>query len=364
MQTIHIQQWDEQQFYNAREQWQTLLDNSSADPLFLSWEWQSNWWRIFSEAETMQLRLMTASDNSGKLIGIAPLYITTVITKKLIKTSRLQFIGNCWRGKATMPTELLSFITDKAQTEKVTLALLKHISKSKEWHELILPSLNTQCETYQLLSTHNSFKKYYLREAEKYNSYFLNTQGLFSDYTSKLGKNTRLKLLNRRSLLEKQGKITFQRMLSENIDELFSTLNNLHEKRWGKSIFNKQRLQFNLSVAKQLAEKNCLNFSLILLNNKPISVQYNYVIKKHNYNIQAGFDEGLHKKISLGYLHFGYEIEATFNQKDGIYDFLAGEGKNTQYKERLTDTSLQMIDLQVIRKPSLKLLYKLFDLIK
>ena len=150
-------------------------------------------------------------------------------------------------------------------------------------------------------------------------------------------------------------------MLSDNIDDKIDLLNNLHSKRWIKPVFNGDRLLFNSSVAKLMAKKNCLNFSILSVNNEPVSIQYNYVVNQHNYNIQAGFDEEFHKKISLGYLHFGYEIEACFHEQTNVYDFLAGEVKNTQYKERLTNSYLSMVDLQIIRNPILKTLYKSYD---
>ncbi len=82
-------------------------------------------------------------------------------------------------------------------------------------------------------------------------SYYLNIKGQFQDYTKNLGKNTRLKLLNRRKNLQQIGEVTYKRMLAGNIDEQFALLNQLHKKRWGKAIFANKRLEFNKTVAKR-----------------------------------------------------------------------------------------------------------------
>ncbi len=361
MEDIHVQQWDEEKFFSSRNEWNDLIDRSSADPLFLSWEWQSSWWHFFSD-EKMKLRLYVATTSDGQLVGIAPLYSTKLSLKNVIKTTRLQLIGHFWRGKSTMPGELLSLIIDSSNSKNIIQAICTHIHSLKYWDELVIPFLNNQSETYQLLSDENLLPGCYLRHAEQYKSYYLNIKGQFQDYTKNLGKNTRLKLLNRRKNLQQIGEVTYKRMLAGNIDEQFALLNQLHKKRWGKTIFENKRLEFNKTVANLMAEKNNLNFSVIALNDQPISIQYNYVINQHNYNIQAGFEENLHNKISLGYLHFGYEIEASFTEHYTAYDFLSGEGKNTQYKERLTNDYLQMVDLQIIRKPLLKILYKSYSL--
>ena len=369
MANVHVQLWDEERFFRSRKEWNELLKNSNSDQLFLSWEWQSTWWKVFSkpegaDPERMELRLYVATTTDGTLLGIAPLYITTVYTKNIIKTKRLQFIGNCWRGKSTMLTELLDFIAISTQSKNVVRALYSHIYSIKDWDEFVIPFLDMQSETYQLLSAENLLPRCYLRHAEEYKSYYLNIKGPFQDYTKKLGKNTRLKFINRRKMFQELGDTSCKRMLTENINENFNLLNRLHSKRWGKPIFYGKRLEFNQSVAGLLAERNCLNFSVLSLNHEPVSIQYNFVINKHNYNIQAGFDEAFHKKISLGYLHFGYEIDASFTEQYTVYDFLAGEGKNTQYKERLTNDYLQMVDLQIVRKPLLRIFYKLYRLFR
>lgn len=363
MENINIQLWDKEKFFRSRDEWNDLLQRSSADPLFLSWEWQSSWWRFFSDAESMELKLFVATDSQGKILGIAPLYTTNIITKRIIKSTRLQFIGNCWRGKPTMPTELLEFIVDNTQSKEVISTLLTHIYSLNIWDEFVIPYLKLNSETCRILITENLLPQCYFRHAEKYDSYYLSIGDEFENYINGLGKNTRLKLFNRRKLLDKMGAVTLNRMISTHIEENFTLLNELHYKRWKKLAFNNQRLDFNISVASLMAEKNCLNFSVLSLNDEPVSIQYNFLINKHNYNIQAGFDENFHKKISLGYLHFGYEIEASFRQNDSTYDFLAGEGKNTQYKKRLTETCQQLTDLHIIRKPALIVLYKFYNFV-
>lgn len=363
MEKIHIQQWDEEKFFNARKEWNDLLDRSDSDPLFLSWEWQVSWWQTFADTSQMQLTLLAAVSEDGILVGLAPLYRSTLKIKKLITSRRLQFIGNCWRERSTMPTELLDFIVDRENNNDVLRTIYAYLNERKDWDEIIFPYLNLQSKNYQLLTKEFPLKSCHYRHAERYSSFYLCTDGDFKRYSNSLGKNTRLKLINRRKKFETLGEISFERMVSGNIDENFKLLNSLHEKRWGRPAFENKRLEFNRKVAALMSEKNGLNFSVLSLDSTPVSIQYNYVINNHNYNIQAGFDESLHKKISLGYLHFGYEIEASFEQGYEAYDFLAGEGKNTPYKERLTDSYISMTDLQVIRKPVIKLLYKTYALI-
>ncbi len=361
MSKIVVQTWDEKKFESCRDEWTNLLENSYSDQLFMSWEWLFNWWKVFAIADQMQLRICAATDENNTLLGIAPLYLSTAYTKKFIRTRRLQFIGNCWRGRATMPTELLDFIVTREKSNQVICAIFEHLQISSEWDELILTNLRKDSQTYKIAIRNQSLPGCYLRRAEEYDSYFLDTNGEFENYLRSLGKSTRLSLFNRRKILEATGQVTFRSLTGNDKDELFDLLNDLHHMRWGKPVFLGDRLKFNTALATQLADRSVLRFSVLYVDSTPISVQYNYNINNHVYNIQAGFNPSFHKKLALGYLHFGYEIEQAFNNGTYAYDFLAGEGKNTPYKQRLTDTTLAIVDLQVVRKQLLQLLLRTYD---
>lgn len=361
MTDIKIYLWDEGQFNGSQKDWAKLLERSNSDRLFMSWEWLSTWWNVFSDSKSMQLRIYVALSGSGELIGIAPFYLSMVRTKKFLKTKRLQFIGNCWRGKLTMRTELQDFIVDNNYAVEVIEAFYRHINSLQGWDEVVFSDMPKNSETYRLLVNKKPLKNAYYRHAEEFNSYYLKLSDNFESFCSSLGKNTRLKLFNRRKLLETLGEVEFLDITDGDVNTSFSLLNSLHKQRWGKPVFEGERLEFNRTVAELMKLKNGLLFSIILLDKKPVSIQFNYVINNREYNIQAGFDERFHKKISLGYLHFGYEIECAFNKNLKVYDFLAGEGKNTQYKERLTSSTKNIVCMQVVRNTFLKTLYRLYD---
>jgi len=364
MPNIKVLEWNEKQFAQSRSQWNSLLKNSQADPLFLSWEWQYTWWTVFANPDTMQLKLFVAIDENDNLLGIAPFYMSRIRIKKYLSVNRMQFIGNIWRGPATMRTELLSFITSESCAQEISLSFLHYINAQSDWDEVVFVDLPVKSVTFQTLSDKKTIANSYYRIAEKNDSFYLGLENTFQDYIQALGKNTRLKLFNRRKMLEEAGITRFERNTPANIEKEFELLNDFHIKRWGRPAFEGKRLEFNINVSRLMAEKESLLFSTIYVDNEPVSIQYNFACHGHEYNIQAGFLESFHKKLALGYLHFGYEIEAAYTNKLSIYDFLAGEGKNTQYKSSLTDTKIELVDLQVVRKKQAKLLYRLYDLYK
>jgi len=363
-QTIRLHLWSEQDFASAEQAWSALLSRSAADPLFMSWQWLHTWWQHFADKSVCQLRIIAAYDSHNHLVGIAPLYLKSAYTKKLVKTERLQFIGSDWYNKKVMRSELLQFVVDQADAINITQHLLAEIDRWQDWSELILSDLITGSTTEQQLMEISQKDTCYVRPVEQFNSYVIDTSGDLSQYQQTLSKSVRRKLFRQRARLRQLGAVEFVPQVDIDFDDLFFTLNRLHTIRWQKSAFRELKLAFNLQIARQFAAHNQLKFSAVLLNGKPVSVQYNFLLNQQEYNIQAGFDEKLNKRISLGYLHFGYAIEAAFFSDTRVYNLLAGPGKHCQFKKFLTNHSTLCSHTQIVRGNLPQAFFKTYDKFK
>jgi hypothetical protein len=360
---IEIFIWDEATFYSARDDWEDLLGRSSADPLFMSWAWMSSWWQVFS-TDSMELKVVVVKERvSNRLIALAPLYLTKVLIKHIINVKRLQFIGNCWHGRPTMRTELLEVIIDNRFIDELWPVLWDFVDTKIQWDEFVCQDMPKESSSYKCLieSTQSPKYKYLLRTVDQYKNYFLSLGDDFSSYLNKLGAGTRRRLYNRRKTLDSCCNIRFAEHNDSDCNGAFDSLNQLHGLRWHKPAFNDDTLLFNKELAKTLARGKAVRFSYIFCNEEVISIQYNYLINDRKYNIQAGFKPDFLKKVSLGYLHFGFEIEQCYQDSLEKYYFLAGDGKNTNYKEQLTSDSFEIVDIIIVKKITLKVLYKMYD---
>ncbi|MFT6835928.1 MAG: hypothetical protein ACJA0H_001968, partial [Francisellaceae bacterium] len=81
--------WDEELFFTSRAQWSDLIVRSTANPLFMSWEWMTTWWSIFSDS-SMQLKVVVILGKDDELLAIAPMYLSEVYIKSFLKVGRLQ----------------------------------------------------------------------------------------------------------------------------------------------------------------------------------------------------------------------------------------------------------------------------------
>ena len=59
-------------FWALKPEWNDLVRRSSSDTLFLTWEWQSTWWKHLGEGSLLLLGFRHGDD--GRLAGIAPLF--------------------------------------------------------------------------------------------------------------------------------------------------------------------------------------------------------------------------------------------------------------------------------------------------
>ena len=113
------------EFQCCKEEWQTLLKRSNADPLFMSWHWQFAWWQTWGELLGLDLKVFKFW-HDDVLIGIIPMCLDKQSSFPGIKRPRLQFIGNRWRTTPTVRTEYVGPIFD-ADYEQNFDTVWKHI---------------------------------------------------------------------------------------------------------------------------------------------------------------------------------------------------------------------------------------------
>jgi len=74
MENISIDKPSEGQFVNMREEWNSLLEKSVTNEVFLLWKWIYSWWDVFKDG-SRELYLLRGKNAMGETIGIAPFYL-------------------------------------------------------------------------------------------------------------------------------------------------------------------------------------------------------------------------------------------------------------------------------------------------
>ncbi|NMT63779.1 GNAT family N-acetyltransferase [Marinobacter orientalis] len=308
----------------------------------------------------MELVLLGVFDPQDELVGIGPFCRRVLVTPAGIRVARLYMIGNAWRLAPTVRTEYCGIIARRGCVHLVREALVSAL-EYLEWDELIF----TDVPTDQLANLQSGgFREqqgYRIIRRANDTGIRIDTSGYFDDWLAGLGKNTRLKAYNRRAYLQKEGELAFLDHDQCRDGDFFERLNAFHMTRWGKPAFDREALRFHRLLLERLhlcGGKPAM--SLILYNQRCVSVLYDLVVRGCRYNLQAGYEEDFDAKVSLGYLHLGYAIESAFNHRiTSAYDLLAGTGKKQFYKSHFHGEPVHFSTFQVVRSPLLKALYRI-----
>lgn len=355
---------EQNDFFSLRKNWTHLLKKSCADDLFCSWEWQYSWWDTWGEKLNLDLYLVEVK-KEGELFAILPLFLDTYCPAPTMQVRRLQFIGNHWRSTNTVRSEYLGPIIENENKKYLIEIVTRWILNDKSWDELLICDQRQQSgaslEFGRALSSGGCRKKKWNKDF----SYQVNTSIGFHEYLKAIGRNTRLKLYNRRKLVVEDG--VDHKKFSCNSDFLnfFDVLNSFHVKRWGKVCFDSDSVRFHQKLLHYIENVEChLSADLSCLENESgiVSVLYNIKSFSRMNNIQSGYLEQYDKRVSLGTLHLGYAIEQCCNDTAvDSFDLLAGYGKNSNYKASLTRNEVVVQTISYVRSPVYKTLLACYD---
>lgn len=235
-----------------------------------------------------------------------------------------------------------------------------------DWHQAYFRGvLDNSFEVY-LLQAFCRKNGYQLLRRDEMVAYGVDTSdSCYETYLTNLSKSTRDRVSVGRRRLEKIGHLSKDNLWPD-IDGFLSIINAFHISRWGVGCFVDKKQMF----IKRLLEEICsdegeIDLSVLQLDGVPISSVLDVTYKGRTYNIQSGFSEKSFGRVSLGMIHFGFQIENAFlNPLVKYYDFMAGNGKNGNYKSSIADSKVSMGDYYVVRSAGLKLAYRLNDALK
>ncbi|WP_375177129.1 GNAT family N-acetyltransferase [Marinobacter mobilis] len=323
--------------------------------LFQSKAWQDAWWNVWGNTPGFQRISEGKAGSSGVYLDCYRLF-------RCLPVRCFQFVGTNYRRLSTPRTEYNTFCPDPRSHQERELAISEMLDV-EAWGEAVFRDVREDAPDLQVMEKLAAGRGWLVRSVSTDRAYAIDTRGRFEDYLANLGRNTRLKLFNRRKLLAEGGSIELQNAWPNRVDEFFELLNRFHRQRWGGDCFNGHSLRFHKQFLRQVGEEGgAPDLSLLTCNGQVISVLYNVCYKGNVYNLQSGYIEDFHRKIALGTLHLGYSIESAF-RNPGVYgfDMLAGTGKNDNYKVRLATLSVGLQSIMLVRSPLLKALYRLKD---
>jgi CelD/BcsL family acetyltransferase involved in cellulose biosynthesis len=358
---LTTRRWSVEEWLGSESACDQLLARSRADALFLSWRWLTLWWQHYAGNLGLTAEIL-AFYRGDALVGLAPLYHTSVVRGGLVRARSVQFIGLSWRDPAALISEYLDVIAAPEDVEMVRKECLRALLDRPAWTELVIGFTAAGEPWRDVFSRLAPARGHYVRETDRSVSYHADLSDGFSAYLGRLGQSTRRSVWNlRRRLVEEYGEVRLELVTQEDIDSAFGDLNRLHELRWNRPAFPPERLEFHQSFAASLAAGGELVMTRLRVAGKVVSVLYDIRKGTRQYNMKMGFDPAFTTRLSLGLVHFGYAMEAAAERGVALYDFLAGPGQKFDFKRNLGQIRRELSCVQILRGWRLPALYRWRD---
>ena len=317
--------------------------------IFNSHLWLKTWLSTY-EQKNWQLKIY-AVYHKEKLVSLAPFYIQK--NTKWSQPTILYPLGQGEPEKSEIASEYSDLYITKGYEEGVIQLLVKKLEELNidqiQWRASLKSShinrLLKAAFSYQTEVTHSR--------------YFIERPTWSLD---NLSKNTRSRYKRSINQLNKIN-ASFKWVDKNDYDTFFQILAQLHQTRWlnkGKAgVFSEHDFKkFHKNY--RHANPNNIRISAIILNSKPIAINYYLADKSTLYFYQCGWDETNYANYSLGMALHLWSIQHCSHQ---YYDFMMGK-KQDSYKAKFGTEQQPMHNITITFSPIKLMIYRALKKIK
>ncbi len=325
MENISIEKISDVQFVNMREEWNSLLEKSVTNEIFLLWEWMYSWWDVFKNG-SRELYILRGKNSSGEMIGIAPFYLQKRTLFGIIKRNIMRFCSSL----ETYPDHL-DIIVTKEYEELFSEAILRYlIQNDKDWDLIKLDGVheNAIIKKYST-STRPKMKGLFITFVPNATCPYLIIDKSFEDYLKSFSPKKRQTLLRKRRILMNREEAVFKTVqCDEEPEEYIQKLFALHDERakqkgikttfCGEDIY-----KFHNKAIHYLLKDGKAVLAFLQKESNPLVSYYCIKHNKKYYYYQAGLSHEGEKK-SAGTVLFSLILENAFEERYKEFDFLRG----------------------------------------
>jgi CelD/BcsL family acetyltransferase involved in cellulose biosynthesis len=308
-------------FEGLRGEWSELLEDSSSNCFFLTWEWLHTWWKHLAGDRRLSILAVRCGDT---LVAIAPLVRRPSALGGLLPFGSLEFMGS-----GSVGSDYLDVIVRRGREEEALEALATYLASTRTMLEL--RQLRRGATFSLKLASRLAHQSWTMSEARTGQCAFIDVSSHSWDaYLATLGPSHRANL--RRGLRKAAGayKLEFVKVQSEaERNHALATLLVLHDRRWrnrgGSNAFNTPALRaFHEEVSQHALRRGWLRLFLLVLDGTPAAALYGFRYGPTFYYYQSGFDPAF-APLSVGSLAVGLSIRSATDEGADEFDLLHGD---------------------------------------
>jgi CelD/BcsL family acetyltransferase involved in cellulose biosynthesis len=318
-------------------QWDKLLTCSSTNTPFLTWQWQKLWWSSWHH--NRHLRIITVSEESGKLFGLAPLYAEKKEDKQV-----LMLLGS------TDVCDYLDCIVGQGEEERFYRALLSHlVSSSEKPVTLHFNSLQDHSAAISCFAADAHREGYPVEVNREDTAPALALPCTVTSYLNTLTKKDRHEIRRKKRRAEKEGTVTFHKLVHPSqVMEIFPRFIDLFRKTapHKDAFLTPEREQFFLSVAEEFSRRAWLELFVLSFDKKEVAYLLSFHYNDTLYLYNAAYDPD-YSSISPGIVAITYCLEDTISRGIKCFDFLRGD-ETYKYRFGARDNHLYRLTVHLL----------------
>jgi CelD/BcsL family acetyltransferase involved in cellulose biosynthesis len=330
-------------FWALKPEWNDLVHRSRQDTVFLTWEWQSTWWKHLGEGSLLLLGFRAEKD--GRLVGIAPLFHTQTDDRQPV----LHQIG------CRDVSDYLDLIVEQGQEDAVYQALLGYLQEeAPAWDLVDLCNIPQTSQTFvRLRDMAESQGLQTLVEIEDVCP-IIDLPSTWDDYLMMLDKKQRHEVRRKMRKAEYEANARFFVVgLEQDLQAAMEEFVDLHQRSTPeKDEFMDPKMQrFFFDVAQVLQEKGWLQLAFVEMDGQKAATLLNFDYGESILVYNSGYDPSQFRHLSPGIVVTACSIEYAIALGRSKFDFLRGD-EVYKYRFGAQDTEVRRL---LIAKPGVHL---------
>lgn len=294
------------------EGWRSLTDNPMSGP-----DWLMPWWDNYSTtSDTLQLITFT---NQGQLVALAPLYLENGQDFKLLGSGKVcSDHSELLIGDSTSVTQAESLLLDWLTSDQ-----------APQWRSLQLEAIDSDSQTVKITGQWNGKLSVCDQPGEPSCSIELPSD--WDEYLKSLSKNHRKRVRRwTRQHLESEQVQRRSTTSGWNLEEAYECLVHLHNLRRSvlteKGAFESEQFsKFHRDAFQRLAQQEQAAISAILIDDKPIAVEYELMNRDTVFAYQSGVDINRDELSSPGSISVLVRLQSAITAGRKTFDLMRGD---------------------------------------
>ncbi len=331
-------------FAALKAEWNSLLQRSRFNTVFLTHEWQTTWWEHLGEGE-LWIVAMRRTD-TGQLVGIVPLYLVVNQEGPWAGKRKFNLVG------CVEVSDYLDIIAAKGWEEGVYTALCAWLCSgdAPAWEVLDLCNLPQDSLTYRRFADKLDAAAFQVAITQEDVAPQFSLPLHYDTYLQEqVDKKQRHEIRRKQRRAERETTVRFdfvgpQDNLTAEMDD-FAALQRASREDKAEFMTPEMR-RFFTAMAKRMQDAGWLRLCFLSINGEKAAALLSFEYNRRFLLYNSGYDPDAHAQLSPGWVLLAYTIQYAIAVGCQVFDFMQGA---EEYKYRFGSEDYAVMRLLVNR---------------